>query len=1050
MSLSTTQYGYIVDPMVPFTDDKGKTIKNGFIRVFMAGTSTPVLTYRNYDGATNQEKIELDNSGRVKHNVIGSKGSLYKVVVYNILHSQENPLLTVDKITVLGASINASGATIVTGLDSVTVQEENFLKATVEGTGVELALDPTEVTSEVSTTSDAVTAAPDYVVPLLGKTGTEDSKKISLANLFKFALDWISRLATTITSFASGDFIAVSNTTDGARKMATSKLLELTAQNSLAGNVAEEFEPGVTEAKSGYPYIYEGALYVAKVDYQGVWDASKFEQRDIFKFLGELSQSLRFALNIVYPSKDDSGTDVKLVDEEGNVLAIISDEGLKAKYFDSSSVPFQYPSPSSSNNCIHLVDSLGNILAEISEEGIKTKKLQSCPDVRTDSSVDVEKTLNIADEQGNILAEISKDGIKTLNFSSDGSSGEVSISNGDCLTILGSSFGETSAFPANKHWSGIMSMFTDYRIQVLAAGGSNVISNLYWIRKGTWKVDGKYVLISNNENARSISKAQLLDAFDNLCVTLKGMGKEPIIATNYHATQTQHSEFKTYAKKNNLMFWDCSNYTHSLVKGIYGGFDDGAHLRKRNAPLTAFGYLRHLLGMERPEKSLKLFRVREEFTVDTHDSLVFRNNFDRAQKFKEIAVSSIASSDEYEKLKNGTALPFTDYALVSCVLPFLGSDLKTLALSIASESELDVYVKNTIVEPYPNPVGASSSGVRFSVSSSINVPSDGDVYSVEGTSYLVRNVVLGENGYYCTIYCTPATLPSGTSGTMARVSQVSGSTGDASIAYDLVEEITFNLYDFVSSDNCGHWVKLEKDQSGAFVVEDFVGSVNIDKVDFLVVCDGSFSISGVSVKYAGSRQKHNYIRKEEQWEQNDYIHTSELLPESTFGSVGDSTSFWKDDENQAITSVANYETTASGSPVFPEGCSSEIVVDDNLAMNCSLSSSILDKFGDMVLEIWCRYFPAAPTPYTQETDTAVSADSYDFNKLSVEGSFTGNPEYDVKFDFDVGLFWQIVRIPMTWYYQHYQNDSNKFTSLNLRISSVGEGIEICKVSLKYK
>lgn len=276
MSLSTTQYGYIIDPMVPFTDDKGKTIKNGYIRVFMAGTSTPVLTYRNYDGATNQEKIELDNSGRVMHNVIGSKGSLYKVVVYNILHSQENPLLTVDKIAVLGASINASGATIVTGLDSVTVQEENFLKATVEGTGVELALDPTEVTSEVSTIGAAETAAPDYVVPLLDKTGTGDSKKISLANLFKFALDRISRLATTITSFASGDFFAVSNTTDGTRKMATSTLLELTAQNALADNVAPKFIENSTNAKKGYPYVWQGKLYVAKEDYTGVWDSSKF------------------------------------------------------------------------------------------------------------------------------------------------------------------------------------------------------------------------------------------------------------------------------------------------------------------------------------------------------------------------------------------------------------------------------------------------------------------------------------------------------------------------------------------------------------------------------------------------------------------------------------------------------------------------------------------------------------------------------------------------------------------------------------------------------
>ena len=263
MSLSTTQYGYIVDPMVPFTDDKGKTIKNGFIRVFMAGTSTPVLTYRNYDGATNQEKIELDNSGRVKHNVIGSKGSLYKVVVYDAHHSQETPIITVDKIAVLGASINATGATIVTGLDSVTVPEENFLKATVEGTSVELALDPTEVTSEVSTISSAETEAPDVVVPLLDKTGEGDSKKISLANLFKFALDWISRLATTITSFASGDFIAVSNPTDGTRKMSKDTLLQLTAEQPLAR---------VDELKSNtFPYIDFSNPTPRYIDSSGNW-----------------------------------------------------------------------------------------------------------------------------------------------------------------------------------------------------------------------------------------------------------------------------------------------------------------------------------------------------------------------------------------------------------------------------------------------------------------------------------------------------------------------------------------------------------------------------------------------------------------------------------------------------------------------------------------------------------------------------------------------------------------------------------------------------------
>lgn len=103
MPLSTEHYGYIVDPFFSFMDEKGKAIKNGFLRVFLAGSSTPAVTYLNWNGSMNQETIQLDNSGRCYTRVIGAKDTLYKVVVYNILHSQENPLLTVDNVQVLSA-----------------------------------------------------------------------------------------------------------------------------------------------------------------------------------------------------------------------------------------------------------------------------------------------------------------------------------------------------------------------------------------------------------------------------------------------------------------------------------------------------------------------------------------------------------------------------------------------------------------------------------------------------------------------------------------------------------------------------------------------------------------------------------------------------------------------------------------------------------------------------------------------------------------------------------------------------------------------------------
>ena len=92
---------------------------------------------------------------------------------------------------------------------------------------------------------------------------------------FKRIKDWL----TTITSFRTGDVIPVDGPS-GTAKMPKDSLLKETAQNALAGNVAAEFVPSVTNAKSGMPYIYGGALYVAKQDYTGVWNASMFSKVD--------------------------------------------------------------------------------------------------------------------------------------------------------------------------------------------------------------------------------------------------------------------------------------------------------------------------------------------------------------------------------------------------------------------------------------------------------------------------------------------------------------------------------------------------------------------------------------------------------------------------------------------------------------------------------------------------------------------------------------------------------------------------------------------------
>ena len=91
---------------------------------------------------------------------------------------------------------------------------------------------------------------------------------------------FINAITPLKTSFANGDKFPVVNGST-ATAMEASTLLELTAQNALAGNVAPAFIPNETNAVAGMPYVYGGKLYTADEDYNGEWDATKFTARDI-------------------------------------------------------------------------------------------------------------------------------------------------------------------------------------------------------------------------------------------------------------------------------------------------------------------------------------------------------------------------------------------------------------------------------------------------------------------------------------------------------------------------------------------------------------------------------------------------------------------------------------------------------------------------------------------------------------------------------------------------------------------------------------------------
>lgn len=132
---------------------------------------------------------------------------------------------------------------------------------------------------------------------------------------------FINAITPLKTSFASGDKIPVVNGST-ATAMEASKLLELTAQNALAGNVAPAFDPTKPNDAGGYAYYAgeivanNGATYKFKENHSsGAWNAAEVERYDA-------GESLKFFL-----VTDNPEYAYAVIDAEGKFLFGVKRDG---------------------------------------------------------------------------------------------------------------------------------------------------------------------------------------------------------------------------------------------------------------------------------------------------------------------------------------------------------------------------------------------------------------------------------------------------------------------------------------------------------------------------------------------------------------------------------------------------------------------------------------------------------------------------------------------------------------------------------------------------
>jgi len=148
-------------------------------------------------------------------------------------------------------------------------------------------------------TSDAVVKAIDEAKEDMQEKIDEvtlDPSAVALGNV---------HLLDEVTEFPADGCILVDSETNGPGEMSKDTLLTLTAQNALAGNVAQVFDPTRTSEnpyKAGESIAYEGKTYTFKVDHYGAWSAADVDEKPLaYQGMGFVGKGSTFA-SVVIPN----------------------------------------------------------------------------------------------------------------------------------------------------------------------------------------------------------------------------------------------------------------------------------------------------------------------------------------------------------------------------------------------------------------------------------------------------------------------------------------------------------------------------------------------------------------------------------------------------------------------------------------------------------------------------------------------------------------------------------------------------------------------------
>ena len=612
---------------------------------------------------------------------------------------------------------------------------------------------------------------------------------------------------------------------------------------------------------------------------------------------------------------------------------------------------------------------------------------------------------------------------------------EITIANSAKIGFFSNSFLNGYCM-LGKHAINNLSMFSDYIMYNYGHSGDDLLELLTRVNENqSWLGDVpvqnwgiKYGVIAMQDNDGALFAAASDTYYENgkkLANAIKTMGGIPILGTE-HDSNSYYYNFTRLSKDFGLMFMDWGLTATRLFKSVFAPFWYNSHPATRTAWMWTYGMKSFLDTLPRPEKAIKIFRVRPGIDTSDPQNLMYEDIISRAERFEELTcgVSGITEATEkyFDRIDTGSTIYQTykdeyqilqaksgsvslgNFALIEVITPYDKNGISNLIVNIASTGISKIHIKkiNAISNPLP-----STRYVAFGVTEGAEILTSGSTFEITGGvfnnnllgTYTVEDVV---NGIVVT-----KTSSSGktTSGTDNPTTNVVGVTLKGS-------------YDYPSADYMkrynkplGEWIEINGLDSGKVDLTSYLATcMDFDKIalllegDNMTISDISAVVSGTEKKITVPSSRKNLVAKK----------GTSLLEKQLFDSENTE---WVGLGDTSIYSPVKSTVSDRYEPL-PNGITTVRTMAKGQMLKQQIQTGSIQDLGFspavIQIRVIARYFPEYIDTDEKWENSSIKRGSYDCAKLAIRIASSLTDTNSVKVDvIHVGAWWNefIIETP---------------------------------------